>query len=219
VVVPDLRGHGQSPVPAGPWTLEDCAADVLALADRLALERFVLGGLSVGGMVALALMEPAPARVEGLLLAATRADGDLPQERARKLELAADIRARGGEDTEPFVERVLTAPTIEQRPDVVDAFRAMARETPALGRASMLEAIANRKDRRPLLGTLRCPVLSIGGSEDPITPPAHAKAIHAAVPGSFLQVVEGASHLVAMEAPGVFNRATVNWLMFAGLEP
>jgi len=219
VLAPDLRGHGRSPLPAGPWTLEDCAADVLALADRLGLERFVLGGLSVGGMVALAAVEAAPRRVEGLLLAATRADADRPEERERRMEVARGIRARGGEDAAPFVDRVFTPPTVDGRPELVAAFRRMAEGTPAEGRALMLDAIARRKDRRGLLGAVRCPALVIVGAEDPITPVSDARAIHEGVAGSFLQVVEGASHLVNMEAPGVFNRAVVNWLMFSGLEP
>ncbi len=219
VVAPDLRGHGASPLPDGPWTLEECAADVLALADRLGIERFVLGGLSVGGQVALAAVEAAPARVEGLVLAATRADADLPEERRRKVEAARAVAAAGREEAGPFVNNVFTPATVAGRPEVVAQFRTMVEETPPLGRARLLEAVGNRKDRRPLLPSIRCPALSIGGAEDPITPQAHARAIHEAVPGSFLQVVEGASHLVNLEAPGVFNRAVANWLMFAELDP
>lgn len=219
VIAPDLRGHGGSPLPDGPWTLEDCAADVLALADGLGLERFVLGGLSVGGMVALAAYEAAPGRVEGLLLAATRADGDLPSERDRRLEAAKRVRAAGGEDPAPFVERVFTPPTVASRPELVAAFREMVGATPVEGRARLLEAVAGRKDRIPLLEAARCPTLVVVGSEDPITPVEKSRAMHAAVAGSFLQVVEGASHLVNMEAPGVFNRAVANWLLFAQLEP
>jgi pimeloyl-ACP methyl ester carboxylesterase len=219
VITPDLRGHGASPAPEAPWTIEDCAQDVLALADRLGLDRFVLGGLSVGAMVAMAVAEAAPARVEGLLLAATRADGDLPEERARRHALAARIQAEGREDAGPLVERVFAPSTAEGRPELVEELRRMVEETPPEGRARLLDAVADRKDRIPVLATLRCPTLVIVGTDDPITPEAKGRAIHAAVPGAFLQVVEGASHLVNMEAPGVFNRAVVNWLMFAGLEP
>lgn len=219
IIAPDLRGHGESPLPEGPWTIEDCASDVLALADRLGLDRFVLGGLSVGGMVALAAYRASPARVEGLLLAATRADADLPSERGRRVEAAARIRAAGREDAAPFVERVFTPPTIASRPELVAAFREMAESTPTEGRARLLEAVAQRRDAIPLLEASRVPALVIVGSDDPITPPAKSRAMNAAAAGSFLQVVEGASHLVNMEAPGVFNRAVANWLLFAELEP
>jgi pimeloyl-ACP methyl ester carboxylesterase len=170
-------------------------------------------------MVALAVVESAPDRVEGLLLAATRADADREEERARRLALAGEIRARGGEDRAPFVDGVFVPDTVESRPELVSLFREMVRDTPAEGRALLLEAIANRKDRRPMLAGLGCSTLVVVGADDPITPVSHARAIHAAVPGAFLQVLESASHLVNMESPGVFNRTLANWLLFEGLEP
>ena len=219
VVLPDLRGHGRSPTPAAPWSLANCAADLFALADRLEIERFVLGGLSVGGMVAVAAAKAAPQRVEGLLLAATRADADAPSEVASRRRAADELRERGSIGAESFVPRVFTADTISQRPALVSEFLAIANAQPLEGRTAMLDAIARRENVLPWLETAKVPALAIVGEEDPITPPSMSREIHRRLAGSFLQVIEEASHLVNMEAPGVFNRAALNWLEFSQLEP
>ena len=220
VILPDMRGHGQSPPGGEDVSISLMADDVLALAQRLRLERFVLGGLSVGGVVAAQLAVDHPETLEGLLLAATRLDADSSGEHQRRLSYADKIRREGlGADADAMLPRILTPETIASRPELALQVRQMIESTPLEGRVKTLLAMTNRTDLLGRLAKLKVPVLVIVGEEDVITPPSSAKAIHRRVEGAFLQEVVGASHLVNMEAPGVFNRAVLNWLAFAGLEP
>jgi pimeloyl-ACP methyl ester carboxylesterase len=219
-ILPDLRGHGKSPPGDEDVTLSLLAKDVLALARRLELPHFVVGGLSVGGMVAAQLAIAHPGRIDGLLLAATRLDADSPDEHARRLSYADRLRREGlGADADAMLPRILTPETIASRPELAAQVRAMIVSTPLDARVQTLVAVTNRTDLRGRLGELKMPVLVIVGAEDAITPPSCAKDIHRRIAGAFLQEVVGASHLVNLEAPGVFNEAVLNWLAFAGLEP
>jgi pimeloyl-ACP methyl ester carboxylesterase len=192
------------------------AGDVLALADRLEMARFVLGGFSFGGWVAMQLVASRPERVAALLLVSTGAQPDTEKEAAGRPAQAAAIR-REGIHVDAYAERVLTPETLSTRPEVWQAARATMSAVGAEGRARAVEAMAGRPDFRPALQRVRVPALVIAGAEDPITPPALAREMHRAIPGAFLQVVEGASHLVTLEAPGIVSQSVLNWLAFSGL--
>ncbi len=217
VVAPDLRGHGQSPLGQGPATVEVMADDVLAMADELKFDRFVLGGFSFGGWIAFEIMRVNPARVSGLLLVSTGAEPDAKKFKALRPEQAAALR-RDGFKVEGYRERVLTEETLRSRPEVWEEAARTLAAVSVEGRARTIESMAMRPDFRPVLPSIRVPTLVIVGAEDPITPPALSRQIHHAVPGAFLQVVEGASHLVTLEAPGVVSQAILNWLAFSGLD-
>jgi pimeloyl-ACP methyl ester carboxylesterase len=220
VVLPDLRGHGQSPPGEEEVSLSLLGQDVFALATKLGLEGFVVGGLSTGAIVAAQMALAHPGRIEALLLAAARLDADSPEERARRLTYAREIRRAGIRgDAGAMIPRVLTPETIASRPELVEQVRSMMEATSVEGRVQTLVAVTNRPDLRGRLGEIKAPLLVIVGTEDPITPPSSAKDIHRRVQGAFFQEVVGASHLVNMEAPGVFNQAVLNWLAFSGLEP
>lgn len=217
VVLPDLRGHGETPVADGPATVEAVAGDVFALADELGIERFVIGGFSWGGFVALEMVREQPGRILGLLLVATRAEADTEKERAAKLESAAALR-RDGMRVDGYRGRVFAEDTLRARPKLWDDARRMMLSVPAEGRARALEGIAARPDFRPMLPQIKVPTLVIVGADDPITPPEFSKEMQKRIPGAFLQEVEGASHFVTLEAPGVVSAAILNWMAFNGLE-
>ena len=217
VTAADLRGHGESPLGEGPTSLEAMAGDVLALADELQLARFVLGGFSYGGWVSMELVRSRPERVAALLLVSTGAQPDSAKDKAMRPQQAAEIRAHGIK-VDGYAERVLTRDTLVSRPEVWAAARATMSAVSAEGRARAIEAMALRPDFRATLPDVRVPALVVAGAEDPITPPALAKEMHKLIPGAFLQIVEGASHLVTLEAPGIVTQSVLNWLAFSGLD-
>lgn len=220
VILPDLRGHGQSPQGETEVSVALLGEDVFALATELGLDEFVVGGLSTGALVAAQMALTHPGRIKGLLLAAARLDADSPEERARRLAYAAEVRRAGlPGDVDAMLPRVLTSETIASRPELVKQVRSMMEATSVEARVQTLVAVTNRADLRNRLGEIKAPTLVIVGTEDSITPPSSAKEIHRRVQGAFFQEVVGASHLVNMEAPGVFNQAVLNWLAFSGLEP
>lgn len=198
VVRYDHRGHGGSPVPAGPYTVGELADDVLALADRLGADTFCYAGLSLGGMVGMELAARAPERVDRLVLLCTSALlGPAQSWTAR-----ADAVRRGGTAAvaDTVVARWFHPDFVAAHPDLLVGYRAMLASTPTEGYAGCCEAIRDM-DLTDRLGAVRAPTLVLAGADDPATPPAHGAAIAEGIPGARLVVVDGAAHLANVEQP------------------
>jgi 3-oxoadipate enol-lactonase len=206
----DHRGHGTAPAPPGPWELGDFGRDVLALMDREGIERASVGGISLGGMVAMWLGIHAPERVESLVLCCTTAY--FPDKGPWRDRIAA-VREAGTTEAvaDAVVERWLTPPYAAAHPETVDALRAMLVSTPAEGYALACEALADM-DLRADLGRIRAPTLVISAAEDPSTPPPMQQEIAAAIGGARLEVVEGAAHLANVERAEAVDRLILEFL-------
>jgi 3-oxoadipate enol-lactonase len=197
----DHRGHGGSPVPEGPYQLAELGADVLALLDTLGLDRVHLGGLSLGGMVAMWVAAHAPSRVDRLTLLCTSARLGPPEVWIERVET---VRTQGLEPiADQVVGRWFTANF--DKPDVISRARAMLAATPAIGYAGCCAAIQHM-DLLPALGSITAPTLVIAGADDPSTPPEHARAIAAGISGARLEIVPAAAHLANVEQPETVNR-------------
>jgi 3-oxoadipate enol-lactonase len=202
VVRYDARGHGGSPVPAGPYSIDDLVDDLVALLDTVEVERAHVVGLSLGGMVAMRLAAREPARVDRLALLCTSAVLSPPEAWA---ERAALVRADGtGAVAQAVVGRWLTDQRRLAHPEEVQRLVAMIAATPAEGYASCCTAI-EKMDLRPDLPRITAPTLVIGGAEDLSMPRSHQEAIVAAVPGARLRIVEHAAHLASFEQPDTVN--------------
>lgn len=198
VVRYDMRGHGHSPVPGGPYTVADLADDTLALLDRLGVDRAHMVGLSLGGMVAMHLAATAPERVDRMVLCCTSAH--LPPARNWH-DRAAAVRAEGiAAVTDNVVARWVTPAFAAASPGVVDELRTMLEATPDEGYASSCEAIASM-DLRRRLPDIQAPTLVVAGSDDPATPADHSHAIAAQVAGAQVVIVGPAAHLATVEQP------------------
>lgn len=202
VVRLDLRGHGGSPVPPGPYELADLGADVLALLDRLEIGRASLCGISLGGMVAMWLAANAPQRVDRLVLCSTSAALGPPE---AMYERAAVARAEGPAAlADAVAARWLTPGYAAEHPEALRRLRDMIASTPAEGYAGCCEAIATMR----LDGTLErivAPTYVVAGADDPSTPPEHAARIAARIPGARMAVVADAAHLANVEHPDEIN--------------
>jgi 3-oxoadipate enol-lactonase len=199
----DLRGHGTSPVPPGPYEMADLGQDVLELMDRRGLARASFCGLSIGGMVGMWLAANAPERIDRLVLLCTSPFMPPPslwQERARAVREAGSVEPIA----DAVVERWLTAGFAAAHPEVRAALRAMLVGTPAEGYAECCGAI-ERMDLRGDLARITAPTLVISGSEDPATPPEQQELIAAAIPGARHEVVGPAAHTAAVEQPEAVN--------------
>ncbi|HEU5474078.1 MAG TPA: 3-oxoadipate enol-lactonase [Actinophytocola sp.] len=209
VVRYDHRGHGGSPVPSGRYRLTDLGGDVLALLDSLGLDRVHLGGLSLGGMVAMWVAANAPDRVDRLALLCTSARlGPASMWRER----AETVTAQGtGALVETLLGRWFTAGFTAARPDVATWAGALVAGTPATGYAGCCAAIETM-DLVPSLGSITAPTLVIAGADDPATPPEHAEVIAAGIPGARLAVVPDAAHLANVEQPEAVTRLLLEHL-------
>jgi 3-oxoadipate enol-lactonase len=203
VVTYDHRGHGGSPLPPGPYALDDLAVDLLRLLDDLGLETAHLCGLSLGGMVAMRLATIVPGRVERLALLCTSAR--LGPATAWN-ERAAMVRARGtAAVADGAVERWFTPAWTAAHAAAVAEIHAMLLATPREGYAACCEAIAGMDLVGDLAG-IRAPTLVVAAAEDPATPPDHARDIAERIPHSRLEVLSPAAHLVSVEQADAVTR-------------
>ena len=199
----DHRGHGGSPVPPGPYAIEDLGRDALALLDGLGIERFSWCGLSIGGMVGMWLASEAPERVESLVLCCTSAllgPRELWDERIR-------VAREEGMDAlvENVVARWFTPDFFSGEPEKVEKASRMLRETDPEGYAGCCAAIRDM-DLRDRLGGIRAPTLVLSAADDPATPPEHGELIRDSITGAGFEVIPNASHLANMERPEAVNR-------------
>src|SRR5271157_5908196 len=151
VIAPDLRGHGDSSAPEGVYTMDEMADDVIELLDRLQIKQpVVVGGLSMGGYVALSLVLRYPERVCGLILIDTRAAADTPEAAKGREDTARNVlRAGSGRGMiETMVPRLFGKTTREKHPQRVEAMLAVMERTSPQGIAGALRGMAIRTDRR-----------------------------------------------------------------------
>jgi pimeloyl-ACP methyl ester carboxylesterase len=214
LITPDLRGFGGSRGFDAAPSVETMADDVVALLDELKLPGpVVLGGLSMGGYVALAFARRHPARLRGLVLADTKADPDEAEGRAnrdRLIAFAQNNTARAVIDQ--MLPKLLGADTTARRPEVVEEVRSIASRQTAAGVVGALKALRDRPDANPGLGTIAAPTLVLVGRDDTLTPPAKSEELAARIPHARLVVIDGAGHLSNLEQPGAFNAALRSFL-------
>lgn len=213
VIVPDLRGHGESAVTPAPATMQSMASEVAGLLESLNISRATIGGLSMGGYVALAFYRLFPLRVRSLVLADTRAQGDteeVKQNREQQAEKALNEGMEGIADG--LLPKLLAPETVTKHPEIVKQLRAMMAETNPEGAAAALRGMASRQDQTSFLSRIIAPTLILVGSEDAITPVADSELMHREIGGSRLQIIEGAGHVSNLERPEEFNAALVKFL-------
>jgi 3-oxoadipate enol-lactonase len=192
----DLRGHGGSDAPPGPYAVADLGRDVLELLDRLELPRVAFCGTSLGGAVGLWLAAEVPERIDPLVVAFSSARfGESYRERA------ANVRARGLDAVADEVVARWFTPAAS--PALVAVYRAMLASAPVEGYAACCEAVAGW-DFRGRLGDVRAETLVIAGAEDPATPPSHAELIRDGIASSRLTMLDGAAHLGNVERADAF---------------
>lgn len=211
VLAVDLPGFGRTPLPATPWTVDSAAEQVGGLLDTLGLTgRIVVGGLSMGGYVAMAFARRFPDRLAGLILADTRAEPDDAAAKEGRAKMIALARKDGAA---AVVDAMLPKLLSEKAtPAVKDAVRAMGLRQTQEGVTAALAALRDRSDAAPGLDQVSVPTLVIVGEHDAVTPPTLAAAMAGRVYGSELVTIPNAGHLSNLENPEVFNSAVIRFL-------
>jgi 3-oxoadipate enol-lactonase len=205
----DIRGHAASPVPPGPYSMADLGGDLIALLDRLGIERASLCGLSIGGMISMWVAAHAPERVDRLVLCSTSAQLG-PRE--SWLERAATVRAEGvGAIADAVLARWFTPGFAAAHPEVIERMRGILSATPREGYAGCCEAIADM-DLRPDLPSITAPTLVIAGEDDPSTPPEHGRLIADLIPEAQFEVIAPAAHLATIERPDLTTAMILRFL-------
>lgn len=202
VILPDLRGHGESGAGEGPATMAKHAADIAGVMDDADIGRAPLIGVSIGGYALFEFWRQYRGRVAALGLCNTKAPADNAEARAARLQAAADVLERG---TEPFFEtmipRLLGKTTRETRPDRVEGALSMMRKMSPAGVAQVQRGMAERPDSVETLKTINVPTLIVTGDEDVLTGVNEAELMHRHIAGSQLRVIPEAGHYSPWEQP------------------
>jgi pimeloyl-ACP methyl ester carboxylesterase len=237
VITPDLRGFGGSteldslsaPASAreasygaasperlegrGGGSMADYAQDVIDLMDELGVKRAVVGGASMGGYAAFALLQLAGDRIDGLILANTRAGADSPEARANRRNMLALVDREGPSGVaRDMMPRLLGKTTQEIKPDIEAFVRRLIKQQSPIAIRTAISRMMHRPDSTPLLPKITVPTLVITGEEDELIPVDESRAMAKAIPGATLVIVPRAGHLANLEQPEAFNQALHEFL-------
>lgn len=208
IFAPDLRGFGGTSDFDGPPSIPQMADDVAALLDHLDIrEPVVLGGLSMGGYVALAFVRKYPARLRGLILADTKAEADDATGKANRDKMIAFAESHTVRDV---IDSVM--PKMATSPAAVEQVRALASTQSTAGIANAVRAMRDRPDFSDVLPAVRVPTLVLVGSDDQLTRLPVAQSLAVKIAGAKLEVIEGAGHISNLENPTAFNGALKTFL-------
>lgn len=205
----DSRGHGQSAVPEGPYTMEQLAADAVALLDATGLDRVAFMGCSKGGMVGQMLASRYPERLKELVLTATAAH--LPPAELWNDRIAAVRQGGMAAVADATIDRWFTAVGQARLADQVARVKSALLHTPVEGFCGCCAAIRDM-DQRGSLPSIGVPTLILVGEHDPGTPVAAAEFMHQRIKGSMLSVLPDCAHFSHVEQVDAFNAQCLSFL-------
>lgn len=207
LILPDLRGHGDSGVGEGPATVAKHAADLARILGEEKIDRAMFVGVSIGGYALFEFWRKDPRRVQALVLCNTKAQRDTTEARAGRLQAANEVLERG---TEPFfestVKKLLGQTTLATRPDLVEGALRMMRKMSPEDIALVQRGMAERPDSIETLRTINVRTLIITGDEDTATGIPEAELMKRHIAGSEMKLVAKAGHYSPWEQPEEVGR-------------
>lgn len=212
VIVPDLRGHGQSPAPLGVYEMSLLARDVCALLDTLVIDRAVIMGHSMGGYATLTAWQLAPERFLAMGLIATHAAADTEEGRQNRYKLADTVTREGSHALADAMPAKLFATSTPSAAPSRALVRQLILDTPPTGIVGSLRGMAIRPDSGPLLPTIAVPTLIIAGSQDQIVAPAKGQEMADKIPHATLATIDNAGHMPMLEQPDAVTAAIRDFL-------
>ncbi len=213
LILPDLRGHGDSEIGEGPATMQKHAADLISILGDAGIDKAAFVGISLGGYILFEFWRRARERVQALALCNTKATADTSEAKAERSRAAADVVARG---VEPFLQsmvpRYFGQTTRNTRPDRVEAGLRMMQKMSSQALAQVQYGMAERPDSVATLKTINVPTLIVTGDEDVLTGRPEAELMQRNIPGSAMIVVPKAGHLSPWEQPEMVGTALRQFL-------
>lgn len=195
LVLPDLRGFGESTTVDTPYTMDDFASDIAGLLDSLGIKKTAIAGHSMGGYVALAFVRNHPEQVSGLGLVSSQVLADSPDRREGRYKSAADVAENGiGGVVEAMTTKFTSNPTLQ-----IIARENMEKQQPA-AYIGGLKAMAERQDSTPLLARISYPIVVVHGDTDVLIPIERGQEVKNLVTHSRLVELKRVGHLPMLEA-------------------
>lgn len=212
VICPDLPGFGESP--SAPDASMNLYADsIVKLLDHLAIEKSVIGGMSMGGYVLLDLADRYPERLLTAMFLMTRAAADDEAGKEKRTLLAKEVKAGNRIVVPDAFAQVLFAPqTLIERPELVSEVRGWMETTSQEGIIGGLLAMRDRTDYLEKLPGFDLPSLVVGAEQDLAVPVEHARRLAEGLHSAELIIVPGAGHMANLEQPDLFNRTLIQFL-------
>jgi pimeloyl-ACP methyl ester carboxylesterase len=203
LIIPDIRGHGDSGVGQGPATMTKHAEDLNSICDQEGIARAAFVGVSIGGYILFEFWRRHRERVQTLVLCNTRASAETPESRATRLRSAAEVLERGTEQfAESMLAKLLGKSTLDTRADLADEVRQMILKMSPEDVDLVQKGMADRPDSVPTLKTIVVPTLVIAGEEDAAIPVGEAEVLRQNISGAQMRVIPKAGHYAAFEQPG-----------------
>lgn len=205
IIMPDLRGFGQSELPEGEYTIDQMATDLVDLLDQLHIQKTYIAGHSMGGYVALAFAKLTPGRVLGMSLIGSQAVADTAERKASRYATAQKVVQDGCEAVVGMSENLSA-----DRKFVPGLREIILRQQPA-GLAGALKAMASRSDATALMAGFKFPITLVHGLADVLIPAARAQEIKSLHPQIVLVELPGVGHSPMLEAPDQTALALLNF--------
>jgi pimeloyl-ACP methyl ester carboxylesterase len=213
LILPDLRGHGESEIGEGSALMRQHASDITRILDTAGVGKAAFVGCSIGGYILFEFWRRFRDRVTSLALCDTRPQADTAEGRAIRLKSADTVVEQG---TEPFIEtmipKLMGRTTLTTRPDLVEGARAMMRKMSAENISLALRGMAERPDSVADLKSINVPTLLVIGDEDILSPVADGELMRQSIPGSLLKVIPKAGHYAPWEQPEAVGTALRQFL-------
>ena len=219
IIAPDLRGHGRSEATEGVYSMDLLADDVIETLDSLNLtDPVVIGGLSMGGYVALSIAKRYPNRLRGLILMNTKASADSFEAGLARTEQARLVESEGKVDlvVDAILPRLFSPTTRERRPDLILRMKDLMLQTSPLGMVGALRGMATRPDRTADLAGFRVPTLVLAGQDDVVISIDEAHRMAGAIPNARFAVVPDGGHLAPLENTADSNALILDFLKSIG---
>jgi 3-oxoadipate enol-lactonase len=202
LILPDLRGHGDSEIGEGPAQMRKHANDVVRILDAAGIAKAAFVGCSIGGYILFEIWRRFRERVTSVALCDTRPQADTAEARSNRLKTAAAVLEQGTEQfMEPMIPKLMGRTTLSTRSDVVAAARAMIRKMSAENISLVLRGMAERPDSVADLKSINVPTLIVIGKEDVLSTVADGELMRENIGGSRLKVIPKAGHYAPLEQP------------------
>ncbi len=213
LILPDLRGHGDSEIGEEPAVMAKHAGDIARLLDAAGVGKAAFIGCSIGGYILFEFWRRFRERVSALALCDTRPQADTAEARSNRLKAAAAVLEQG---TEPFLDtmipKLMGRTTVSTRPDLVEAARAMMRKMSAEDISLVQRGMAERPDSVTDLRTINVPTLIVIGEEDVLSTVADGELMRQNIAGSQLKVIPKAGHYAPWEQPELVGKVLRQFL-------
>jgi 3-oxoadipate enol-lactonase len=209
----DVRGHGDSDVGDGQYSIEFFVDDLINLLDHLVIEKTILCGLSMGGYIALRAYERHPDRFKALVLCDTKSEPDSNEAKLKRSATVRNVKTNGvAPFADEFAVSIFAPQTFQKHPEIVESIKEIIKSNSPIGICGASLALGCRTDTTPALPGINVPTLLLVGEHDKLTPPAVVEAMHKRISGSAYYVIPEAAHMSNLENAPESNRYLIEFL-------